>query len=260
LQNVSFQFAIGEKRTIEFGSKLERRSREIMMQEISGISIERRALLVLGGATVAFFGCRSARTAAAEDETYASFLRSAAEQLGALLPATTPAQQDEYIYTAAAKVRRAGGIPFPEGMKNTGLDIRPIDNTKVFSVVAYRAAAGVIQPPHNHPGYSVATMGYEGTVRVSYFEHDGTPPSYSVRDPFRIRKTSERWLRPRDIATLTPSRDNIHTFEAGPNGARWIDINTELAPGSGDFSYMRLGSAVSNRVGDLYEARWGLKD
>jgi hypothetical protein len=209
---------------------------------------------------VIFLGCDSARAAALNDETYASFLRSAAEALGALLPATTPSQQDEYIYTAAAKVCRATGIPFPEGMKNTGLDIRPIDRTRVFSVVAYRAAAGVIQPPHNHPGYSVATMGYEGAVRVSYFEHEGTPPAYSVRDPFRIRKTAERWLRPRDIATLTPSRDNIHTFEAGPDGARWIDINTELAPGSGDFSYMHLSPAVSNRVGDLYQARWGREE
>jgi hypothetical protein len=228
------------------------------MREISGVSVERRALLLLGGASVAFFGCRNARAAALEDETYASFLRSAAEALGALLPATTPSQQDEYIYTAAAKVRRAAAVPFPEGMKDTGLDIRPIDKTRVFSVVAYRAAAGIIQPPHNHPGYSVATLGYEGAVRVSYFEHDGIPPPYSIREPFRIRKTSERWLRPRDIATLTPSRDNIHTFEAGPNGARWIDINTELAPGSGDFSYMRLIPTASNRVGDLYQARWGL--
>jgi predicted metal-dependent enzyme (double-stranded beta helix superfamily) len=231
-----------------------------MHEESPGVSIERRSLLLLSGASMVFFGCGRARAAALEDENYVNFLRSAAETLSALLPATTPSQQDEYIYTAAAKVRRAVGIPFPEGMKDTGLDIRPIDKTKVFSIVAYRAAAGVIQPPHNHPGYSVATMGYEGAARVSYFEHDGTPPAYSIRDPFRVRKTSERWLKSRDIATLTPSRDNIHTFEAGPNGARWIDINTELAPGSGDFSYMRLTPATSERTGELYQARWGLKD
>jgi hypothetical protein len=231
-----------------------------MHEEVSGIIVERRALLLLGGASALFLGCAQAHAAASDGETYANFLRSAAESLAALLPATTPAQQDEYIYTAAAKARRATGIPFPEGMKETGLDIRPIDKTKVFSVVAYRAAPGVIQMPHNHPGYSVATMGIEGAVRVSYFEHDGVPPPYSIREPFRVRKTTERWLKPRDITTLTPSRDNIHTFEAGPNGARWIDINTLLLPQAGDFSYMRLTPAASERTGELYDARWGLKD
>lgn len=232
-----------------------------MHKEIPGVSVERRALLLLTGASVLFLGCDRARAAAVEDETYANFLRSAADALGSLLPATTPGQQDQYIYTVAAKVCRAGGIPFPEGMKDVGLDIRPIDKTKVFSVVAYRAAAGVIQAPHNHPGYGVATVGYEGAVRVSYFEHDGTPPPYASREPFGVRKTCERWLKPRDIATLTPSRDNIHTFEAGPRGARWIDVNTELAPGSGDFSYMRIAPAPgSGHTGDLYQGRWGLKD
>ena len=227
-----------------------------MHHENSGVSVERRALLLLSGASALVVGCGRA-FASSEDKAFAGFLTAAAEELGALLPATTPGQQDEFIYTAAAKVRRATGIPFPDGMKETGLDIRPIDQTAVFSVVAYRAAPGVIQPPHNHPGYSVATMGIEGAVRVSYFEHDGTPPSYASREAFRIRKTMERWLKPRDIATLTPSRDNIHTFEAGPNGARWIDINSLLVPGAGDFSYMRLAAATSERTGDLYQARWG---
>jgi len=65
-----------------------------MTQKVPGVRIKRRALPLLSCASVLFLGCSHARAAVMEDETYANFLRSAAETLGALLPATTPSQQD----------------------------------------------------------------------------------------------------------------------------------------------------------------------
>jgi hypothetical protein len=224
-----------------------------------GITVERRALLVLTGAGAFLLGSRGVHAEPAADYSYDEYIRTVPDELMKLLPATTESQFDEFVWTAGAKLRRVGTIPFPQGMKETGLDIRPISKFRaVFSVIAYRAAPGVVQPPHDHPKYSVATMGLEGAVRVRYFEPDGEAPPHSSREPFRVRKTAERWLEPRSVMTLTPTRDNIHTFEAGPDGARWVDFNTAHAPD--DFSYLRLMPCTSERTGDLFDAKWGLSD
>jgi hypothetical protein len=223
--------------------------------------VERRALLILASAGAFLIGSRSAKAEPVADYSYDEYLRTAPDELMKLLPATSEGQFDEFVWTAGAKLRRVDVIPFPQGMKETGLDIRPISKFRgVFSVIAYRAAPGVVQPPHDHPEYSVATMGLEGAVRVRYFEPDDEAPPHSSREPFRVRKTAERWLEPRSVMTLTPMRDNIHTFEAGPDGARWVDFNTAHAPDAGDFSYLRLMPRTSERTGDLFDAKWGLRD
>jgi len=223
--------------------------------------IERRALLVLGAAgTVAFLS--PSRAAAVETSLgYKDFVGSATESLARLLPATSAAEQDAYVYAAAAQLRRMIGAPEVSFDDKYNIDIKPIDTTRVFSVTLLRAKPGAIQPPHNHPFYSVATMGLKGEVRVRNFEPAGDLPPYASHDAFRLRETRAQQLRPGDIGTLAPSRDNFHTFEAGPSGAVWIDISTAHAKeGAGDFSYLRLTPNETAGVGDVFEARWGLKD
>jgi hypothetical protein len=224
--------------------------------------IERRALLVFAAAGAAPLLLPSRSRAAPADLSYATFLDRATEALDALLPAAGRAEQDAYVYAAAAQLRRLAGPPELVFNDKYKLDIKPTDKTKVFAVTVLRAKPGAIQPPHNHPLYSVATMGLTGEVRVRNFEPAGSaPPPYASRETFGLRETRAQVLRPGDISTLAPSRDNFHTFEAGPSGAVWIDISTPHGKeGAGNFSYLRLTPGEARGVGDVFEARWGLKD
>ena len=239
--------------------------REVNVRQVMDAArgwIERRALLILGGAgTTAMLSAPQARAAASGALRYRDFVADATDSLSQLLPAASPAEQDAYVYAAAAQLRRmidAPQIVFDDKYK---IDIKPTDTTRVFSITLLRAKPGAALPPHNHPFYSVATMGLMGEVRVRNFEPAGELPPYASHETFKLRETRAQQLRPGDIGTLAPSRDNFHTFEAGPSGAVWIDVSTAHAKeGAGDFSYLRLTPNDTAGVGDVFEARWGLKD
>jgi hypothetical protein len=224
--------------------------------------IERRALLVLGGAgTAAVLSAPRARAAEKGALEHKEFVAQATDSLSQLLPAVTPAEQDAYVYAAAAQLRRMVGGPQVVFDDKYRIDIKPTDTTRIFSITLLRAKPGAVQPPHNHPFYSVATMGLQGEVLVRNFEPAGDLPPYASRETFRLRQTRAQQLRRGDIGTLAPSRDNFHTFEAGPYGAVWIDVSTAHAKeGAGDFSYLRLTPNDAAGVGDVFEGRWGLKD
>jgi len=103
----------------------------------------------------------------------------------------------------------------------------------------------------------VLSLCIEGACRVRHFDAVDAPPLDS-REAFRIRETENRILRPGRSTSLTPERDNIHTFEAGPKGALGFDINTFL-PGEGDWSGLELDESSGRpREGyeRVFEARW----
>jgi hypothetical protein len=228
----------------------------------AGVRVERRALLLLGmGAPLLLRAGETVAAAPPGQVPFDTFLNEARRDLRPLLPAADPVEQDAYVYRAAALLRRLKDIPDQPFVEARKIDIRPLGRPLVFAVTALRGKPGAVLPPHNHPNYSVATMGLAGAVRVRNFEPDSVLPPYSSKERFRLLQTSERWLRPHDVVTLTAMRDNIHTFEAGPEGALWLDISTPHANSDGsDFSYLRLVQGAAARVGDVYEAIWGLKD
>jgi hypothetical protein len=50
-------------------------------------------------------------------------------------------------------------------------------------------------------------------------------------------------------------RDNIHTFQAGRNGARGIDISTYHGPDVG-FSFLDIAATSKEPERRLFEAAW----
>jgi hypothetical protein len=215
-------------------------------------------MLAFGAPTLVAFAPGDSRAA---DLGFDEFLRTAGEDLARRLPAQTVADQDAYVLAAAARLRRLTSPPAVQWNDQYKLDIKPVGQTKIFSVTMLRAKPNMVQPPHNHPQYSVATMGLTGEVRVRNFEPVGELPPYSSKALFQLRQTREQQLRAGDISTLSPHHDNFHTFEAGPGGATWIDVSTPHATeGAGDFSYLRLTDPAPAHSGDLLEGRWGLKD
>ncbi|HEY2051965.1 MAG TPA: cupin domain-containing protein [Caulobacteraceae bacterium] len=220
--------------------------------------IERRVLLA-GTLAVPFLGSPAiaGRIDAGAEKGSEDQFRSISSAVANLLPAPDVRTQLAYVYAVAAHVLAGAEAPpaklFPMGGFARGVEIGPIAREPNFVVIGYRALPGAKVPPHNHPNYSVVTIGTEGMATIRFFESQNAPPMNSP-DPFELEETRAVQLRPGDVAIVTPARDNIHMFEAGPQGAQWIDITTSHGPDLG-FSYLDLGASELNHLGRM-SAKW----
>lgn len=124
-----------------------------------------------------------------------------------------------------------------------------------FFVVEWRMEPGAFLPPHCHPNVSVCTVGLEGEARIRNFEIVGGAPEFASSKPFRVRETRDELIGPGRINTLSPARDNIHTFRAGGQGARGLDITTYHGANVG-FSHLELGGKPLDEQERIYEAVW----
>ena len=166
---------------------------------------------------------------------------------------------DAYLYTVAALAVRLGAVPkaklYPFKPRAPLVSFAPIHRGVPFFVIEWRMEPRAVLPPHNHPGHSVCTLGLEGEARMRHYEPAADAPPLTSRDPFHLRLTREQVLLPRSVSTLGPERDNIHTFTAGPRGARGIDITTLHAEKyDGSFSFLDI-TGKSEDSGELV-ARW----
>jgi len=170
----------------------------------------------------------------------------------------TEAEQNAFVYTEAARALAVEG--FPEvGMSPLfafeGVRVGQLALSRRAVVVAYEMAPGAVLPPHNHPNYSVATIGLGGEAIVTQYEPEGALPVFESRAPFQVRRTIDRVLRRGEAVTLVPDRDNIHTFRAGSAGARFLDVATPHGADVG-FSYMRIAAQARAGSSDRFEAHW----
>jgi len=176
-----------------------------------------------------------------------------------LAQARSGAGVDAYLYTVAALAVRLAGVPeaklSPFKPRAPLVSFAPIHRGIPFFVIEWRMEPGAVLPPHNHPGYSVCTLGLEGEARVRHYQPGPDAPPLTSRDPFHLRLTREQVLLPRSVSTLGPERDNIHTFIAGPRGARGIDITTRHDPSNdGSFSFLDIGAKETDS--SELVARW----
>jgi hypothetical protein len=126
---------------------------------------------------------------------------------------------------------------------------------KPFFIVEWSLEPGAVLPPHCHPNVSVCTLGLEGEARIRNFEIVGDAPDFSSKQAFQIRETHNEIIAPGRLNTLSAFRDNIHTFQAGKQGARGIDISTYHGPDVG-FSFLDIGDRARDAKRRIYEAAW----
>jgi hypothetical protein len=221
----------------------------------NGVSYERRLLiglpLLLAGSSLS-----SARLQA---NSFSELTRTCNSLAAELLEkkALTP---DEYLSRLAGLGAGldSGDVPLGKLGRFSDfeppIELGPIHRELPIAIIQWRFAPGTILPPHNHTPAHVLSLCIEGECRVRHFDAIGAPPLDS-RETFRIRETENRVLRAGRSTSLTPERDNIHTFEAGPEGALGFDINTFL-PGEGDWSMLDLDDQPLKGYERVFEARW----
>lgn len=236
------------------------------MQAITpGFRIERRAVLSLP-ALAAFAGVASATAIAADEESsevplaFGAFAQRCEELAAAHLDGGR-IDADVYVQRLATLGARLAGDTLPEiqlrdfGGFDPPVRSAPAHLAPPMIIIQWRLAPGAVLPPHNHtPGY-VYSLCLEGQCWVRHFEIVGDAPAPGAEGLFHMRKTMAKLLRPGLGSSLTQARDNIHTFQAGPEGAMGIDINTFL-PGDGDWSMLKYEEGKREGFTKLYDARW----
>ena len=166
---------------------------------------------------------------------------------------------DEYLYRIGSLATRLKELPDTALGSYKTVEPRvwfgPSFRGSPFFIIQWRMEPGAFLPPHNHPNASVCTLGFEGEVRLRNFEIIGDAPDYDSKKTFRVRETHNQTMTHGRISTLSPSRDNIHCFQLGKEGARGIDINT-LHGKMGPFSFLDISKTPADPEKRIYEAAW----
>lgn len=238
-----------------------------------GVIIERRRMLWLPVLAAAALG---SGPAAAQDTAKKSaanaprstgplawneFLQQALPQAAALHRDASPQGQEAYLHWLALMAARLQLTTIPDTQLgrfpklDPAVYFGPSFRGQPFFIVEWRLEPGAILPPHCHPNASVCTVGITGEARIRNFEIVGQAPEFAARQAFRVRETHNEILTPGRTNTLSAVRDNIHTLQAGKQGARGMDISTYHGPDLG-FSFLELDSKPADAEQRLFEAVW----
>lgn len=245
-----------------------------------GVTVERRSVLWLPAAlAAAVLTGRGLRLTAGPDGGkqpapgpddgrlgWDDFLKECRAVAGALFKDASPSGQDAYLQRLGALAVRLKGQPpgrmFPFGKLEPRVEFGPSYRGVPFVIIQWRMHPRAVLPAHCHPGTSVCTLGLEGEARLRNFEVEGTAPAFNSGsgETFLIRETHSQVLTAGRLNTLSAVRDNIHYFEAGPDGARGIDITTPYS-GDGSFSFVAFDpDRPKDARRRVFEAAWkGMK-
>jgi hypothetical protein len=190
-----------------------------------------------------------------------SFLKQCVPVAGELHKDSSAPGQEAYLHWLASMISRArpGDIPRAKvgrfGKLEPAVSFGVSYRGRPFFVVEWQLEPRAILPPHCHPNVSVCSVGLEGEAQIRNFEIIGQAPDFSSRKTFLVRQTHNEIVASGRTNTLSSTRDNIHTFQAGKAGARGIDISTYHGPDVG-FSFLEIAAKPRDPEGGIYEATW----
>jgi hypothetical protein len=190
-----------------------------------------------------------------------AFLKQCVPVAGELHKDSSAPGQEAYLHWIASMISRARTSDIPRAKLGHLGTLKPEVNFglsyrgRPFFIVEWQLEPRAFLPPHCHPNASVCTVGLEGEARIRNFEIVGQAPEFSSSKTFLVRETHNEIIAPGRINTLSSTRDNIHTFQAGKDGARGIDISTYHGPDVG-FSFLDVSSKSREPERGIFEATW----
>lgn len=123
-------------------------------------------------------------------------------------------------------------------------------------IVELKMAPGATILPHDHDSHIVVTLGLEGECQYTHYELGaGAPADRRSKIPFTVSATRRGLLTPGRVSTLAQTRDNVHTFTAGAQGATILDFTTTVAM-KGMGSRLAIDPKPTTPGGRNHRARW----
>lgn len=231
----------------------------------SGTIIERRSFLWLSLATAATLvaprNLSAQQTLMENSLTWDEFLKECLPKAVELHKNSSAQGQNAYLYWLATMAMRLNLETVPKAKTGKFAKLEPPVEFGVgyrgvpFFVVEWKMAPNAILPPHNHPNASVCTVGTRGEARLRNFEVVGNAPAFSSSEKFNVRETHNEIIAAGRINAFSAKRDNIHTFQAGKDGANGIDISTYHGENIG-FSFLEIQPKPIDEGKRLFEANW----
>lgn len=165
--------------------------------------------------------------------------------------------EDRYLLTLASHAVRLGDVPAPElrpTPQGEQVEIGVSSIADPFVVLHWRMQPGAVIRLHAHTYGNVCTLGLEGRARVRNYETvEAFDPG--VEQPLLVRRTNDQLLDPFGTNLVPLSHGFCHGFEAGPEGARGLDITTRLAERQ-PTPYLELESSPVDAAAGLHRGRW----
>lgn len=239
--------------------------------EQPGIHVERREVIQLAGLSLALplFASRHLplHPAAADDQAFDAFCdrwRDLTAQLVQPGEREAPGRDlDLYMHRLAGEV---SSLPFEripplqrKVFENERITTGPawVDGGGAIFIVQIRMEPGAVILPHDHPNHVVATSCLEGASRCDHYELVGQAPAREDRDTsFRVQRTRSDLLSPGRTSHLSRTRDNVHTFEAGEEGAVLVDFTIEVDDSGGAFAMIDVDAEPVDAFQRIHRARW----
>lgn len=231
-----------------------------------GVQATRRAVF-RGGLALTGLGALSgwslARTSTTSRSDVSAFLEDWVARAQDVTKEDSP-NEDACVRELCAGLARLDPEGFPERQKITydkdGMTSGPIQADGTFMVLQFDLAPGAVIRAHNHVGFDFVSYCVRGETRVRNFEPvaDSADPS-EVGEDLLVREVANTLLLPGRVTSLTRSRANIHWFQAGEQGARFLDFGIRFAdPGDGPstFSALDLDEEVEDETLRTFRARW----
>lgn len=228
-----------------------------------GVMITRRRMLWLpAAAAVALaFNKNGAAQSASTNSGWDDFLKQCLPKAQELHRDSSRNGQEAYLRWLGLMASKIKASELPPAKLGKFKGLEPASSFGVgyrgepFFVVEWRMEPNAFLPPHCHPNVSVCTVGLEGEARIRNFEIVGDAPEFASTKGFKVRETHNELIGAGRINTLSPIRDNIHTFQAGKEGAHGVDITTYHGDNVG-FSHLELGPKPLDERQRIYEAAW----
>ena len=232
----------------------------------SGVQITRRLTLHGSWALPAMW--MLARLAPAQSPARGSgdveeFLRRWTDKAAKLVGQSEP-NEDAHVYGLCSELARLDPGAFPPRQKvvydDKGIRSGPAFVAMPLLVIQFDLEPGAVIPAHNHVGFDFVSMGVRGEATVRHFEPHGKAPDPTELDvDFQIREVSSCVLYPGRTSSLSRTRANIHWFQAGENGATFLDFGIKFpdpGPGPKTASSLEFDDEPLDRKRRVHNARW----
>lgn len=222
-----------------------------------GVTLDRRSVLALP----ALLGLRAQAAARASDRLdFEAFTAQCKALVDEHLKSDGSLHEALLLGLALAGARLdARDVPRPQlghfGGYEPKVGFGPVHRAPPLMVIQWQLDPHAVLPPHNHTPVHVLSLCLEGECLVRHFDIEGEAPPVGQSGEFHLRETRAQLLRPGHASSLTPQRDNVHTFRAGPAGALGIDLNVSLH-GEGDWSMIASEPLSDDGYAARHKARW----
>lgn len=147
------------------------------------------------------------------------------------------------------RIASAGG----ERPIDADIDADPDTARAVVLTHQIHVAPGGAIPLHDHRDFFGAIVCADGEVEIRSFD---LAQGSRDTDEVTVRETSRVWLRPGRFSLLTRTRDNVHEFRAGPQGARVLDLFVWLDRAAHSRTLDWIDDPASQPKDRCYRARW----